>query len=280
MKTSTVLNAIFGCSLFLLVPKNVKAGSDCEISGDCDDGGDRGNFEGCISHSHSCTDTSECCGTAICHMVLRVDGQGGMECDNHSSFKNTVKDYMPSECYKTTYDIDLHAVKGPHLFIAATLPMTEDPIKGTKDTNCPSSLAFHSIKGKKNIVELDKKDRSLDSFHLGSAKLSDILKAEENAIAIEPSNYDFAKNNCVRYASDIWRSLDIDETTELAEFIIENVSNDSGLEDLLKMYVDKGSFRAKAMYSIGGNVALKSFVTDVVYDQLDIVDGEEKAVTE
>ena len=185
---------------------------------------------------------------------------------------------IAKECHDKVYDVTFHAIEGPHFVIAATLP---SDIQSTDVINCPSIIGFYSQDGhKQRDVAYDNGEEynSLDEIKIGSATLDDFFKAEENAQPIDDSNYDFTKNSCVHYAGDIWRSLSVVETVELAEFIIDNVVNNDGLKNFLEEHGDTGSFRTSAMIAIGGKPAMRRFISDIVYEQLHIVDVRNEAV--
>ena len=58
----------------------------------------------------------------------------------------------------------------------------------------------------------------------------DLLEAEESAESHDASNFDVLTNNCVHYASKIWRHLGVHETEDLADFIVANIINDENVE--------------------------------------------------
>ena len=73
----------------------------------------------------------------------------------------------------------------------------------------------------------------------------------------------------MHYAGEITRALGsgvIKETPELAEFIIENIINDEGFVEMAKEH------RSSAMLALGGKAALRAYISDLVYSQLNIED--------
>ena len=180
-------------------------------------------------------------------------------------------DGIIEECGDKVYDVTLYAFEGPHFAIAATLPKVEND-----DENfCPSAFGVFSEDGEMHYEVAYPNDYNgelipRDEIKLGSAQLDDFLKATGDVKPIADSDYDFTTNSCVHFAQGIWRGVGVAETTELAEFIINNVVNDNGLKELLEEYGDTGSFRTTAMLAIGGKSATKHFISDVVYDQLAI----------
>ncbi len=176
------------------------------------------------------------------------------------------KEDIPTECKKEMYNVTLHALTGPHFILAATKSLNSSSDKPI----CPQSLAFSTMdggqSGKKQIVspKLDLGEfKDLSKHHLGVAALADILKAEENAEAIDKASYDVLRNNCVTYASSIWRHLEFVETEDLANFLVENIIvHEAQLEKLASKH--GGRMLLKAM----SNEGLKKFWSNIVYSQL------------
>jgi len=74
-------------------------------------------------------------------------------------------------------------------------------------------------------------------------------------------------NSCPHYASSIWRAIGLEETDELANFLIENIVDDPSFVELAKK---TGGARALAAVGIGGKGALEKYVAGMVYSQLEI----------
>ncbi len=103
----------------------------------------------------------------------------------------------------------------------------------------------------------------LPKHTLGVAALANVLEAESSAEAIDDKSFDLATNNCVNYASSIWRRLGFDETEDLANFLVDNIIVDK--TQLEKLAFKSGGRRLMdAMYNEG----LEDFVKNVVYSQL------------
>ena len=60
----------------------------------------------------------------------------------------------------------------------------------------------------------------------------DLLEAEESAESFDAPNFDVVTNNCLNYASRITRPLGLDETEDLADFIVANNINDKKVLNL------------------------------------------------
>ena len=180
------------------------------------------------------------------------------------SCSELVKEDLPPKCNDKVYNVGLIAIPGPHFFIGATL---HDDLDGN---DCPPIVTFASVKGKKEMIILTQKEVvSKFSVHDGgTAKLGDILKAEEDAKAIAVSAFNLATNSCAHYALSIWRSLKLDETAELANFTIENALNDENFESLVK--ASTGGLGYIASKTLGGKAAMKGYLEDIVFSQLNI----------
>lgn len=166
-------------------------------------------------------------------------------------------------CFKQDYALSLHTLPGPHFLLLAK----REERKNNKE--CPSNVAFDYVEG--GMAEVFMEDIAGFAQHpLGSYQLSDILQAQEKAEAhIEKaSEYNLETNTCLHYARDVWSSLGLVDTIDMAEFIVEGVFNDSNFENLAKKHRGgTGYLTAKA----SGKHELKNYIKDVVYTQLDIV---------
>jgi hypothetical protein len=166
--------------------------------------------------------------------VLLVDddevGEGEQLVNCLEKDSHITKEDIPAECGHEMYNVALYAAPGPHFFLVG-IKSSDDSTSGT--IICPKALAFDSLMGGKKIVSPYVSDiEALPKHDIGVAMLTDVLKAEENADAIDVSSYDMLKNNCIHYAFSIWRSwrtLGLDEAEDLADFIIANVINDDSL---------------------------------------------------
>jgi hypothetical protein len=174
------------------------------------------------------------------------------------------KEDIPAECGGDMYDMALYALPGPHFILAGT---TKSLDSSSVNPICPKSIAFSTIGGKKQIVFPYMEDiKDLSKHTLGVAALADILKAEENAEAIDEASYDMLKNNCVHYASSIWRRLEIDETEDLGNFVVHNIVIDEGLLENLASKVQGGRRLLKALL----NKRHEEFVKNVVYEYFNL----------
>ena len=160
----------------------------------------------------------------------------------------------------------LYALPGPHFILAGIKSLDLD--SSPPSTNCPKSIVFSTMDGEqmgnKQIVSTYMEDfKDLPKHTLGLAALADVLKAEENAEAIDEASFDIVTNNCVNYASSIWRRLEFDETEDLANFLVRNIVIDEA--QLEKLASKHGGRRLhKAMFNKG----LEKFWKNVVYSQL------------
>ncbi len=176
------------------------------------------------------------------------------------------KDDIPAECDEEMYDMALYALPGPHFILAGTKSLDLNS-SSSNTNNCPRSIAFSTMDGEqmgKQIVSPYMEDfKDLPKHALGLAALADVLKAEENAEAIDEASFDIVTNNCVNYASRIWRRLEFDETEDLANFLVRNIVVDEA--QLEKLASKHGGRRLlKDMFKKG----LEKFWKNVVYSQL------------
>lgn len=170
------------------------------------------------------------------------------------------KKEITEECLAKEYDLSLFVIEGPHFVLGATT-----------DNSCPN-LAFASTNGQKQIIKFEPEDvpsMQKDSVHslvkTAKTSLGDIIDAANDAQPISTDDFDLEVNNCVHYAGSIWRQLEVSETHDLAQFIVNAISNDSNLESLAMEYT--GGARYLAAKAAGGNRVLR-YIEDMVYSQL------------
>jgi hypothetical protein len=189
------------------------------------------------------------------------DGNDLVACFTEES--TITKEDIPAECGEEMYDMALYALPGPHFILAGTKSLDHsDP--SSSSTICPKSIALATMNGKqmgKQIVSPHLEDiKDLQKHTLGVAALADVLSAEENAEAIDETSYDIVTNNCVNYASRIWRRLEFDETEDLANFVVQNIIVDEAqLEELTTKH--GGRRLLKTMFKKG----VETFVRSAVY---------------
>jgi hypothetical protein len=166
------------------------------------------------------------------------------------------KESISTECENEMYDVAVSVVPGPHFFLLAT----KSP-DSSSNAICPTTLAFDTLNFEKKIAAPYEEDfKALPSYELKTAvKLTDLLEAEESAESHDASNFDVLTNNCVHYASKIWRHLGVHETEDLADFIVANIIND---ENVLNSWEDEGVRR------LVQTVMTEGRVKKIVYSQL------------
>jgi hypothetical protein len=166
------------------------------------------------------------------------------------------KESISAECENEMYDVAVSVVPGPHFFLLAT----KSP-DSSSNVICPTTLAFDTLNFEKKIAAPYEEDfKALPSYELKTAvKLTDLLEAEESAEYHDASNFDVLTNNCVHYASKIWRHLGVHETEDLADFIVANIIND---ENVLNSWEDEGVRR------LVQTVMTEGRVKKIVYSQL------------
>ena len=196
-----------------------------------------------------------------CNVKRRVkkgeeDGNDLVACFAEES--TITKGDISAECDEEMYDMALYALPGPHFILAGTKSLDLVP------SICPKSIAFSTGRMGKKIVSPYIEDiKELPKHALGVATLTDVLSAEENADAFDETSYDLLTNNCVNYASRIWRRLEFDETEDLANFLIHNIIVDEA--QLEKLASKHGGRR---LLNTMFNKGLEKFWKNVVYSQL------------
>ena len=180
-----------------------------------------------------------------------------------------MKEDIPAECGNSNkmYDVALYALPGPHFILAGSKSLDSSSVNPI----CPKSVAFSTMDGgqigRKQIVSPYMEDiKDLPKHTLGVAALADLLKAEENAEAIDDESFDLATNNCVHYASSIWRRLGFDETEDLANFLVHNIIIDEAQLEEMMPKQRGGRMLLKAMSDEGH----EDFVKNVVYEYFDL----------
>lgn len=183
-----------------------------------------------------------------------------------------VKD-IDETCLDTDYEIGLYSFTnhGSHFFIAANISSE----MAYKKISCPAAIVFASLDSKKVSYQIQKQEL-LNAFHvhmLDKKTLNEIMIAHNKAPAIVSKDYDLTKNSCAHYAQSIWRALKIDETAELADFLITNLLRDDGLVKYAKQTMSQGGLRVMASYA-NDSVLFKKYVRDTVISQLEIVSSD------
>ena len=212
----------------------------------------------CKAENESCTINADCCvGTCM------PGGADGLR-QRRLLLDNTVtKEDIPAECGDEMYDVTLYALPGPHFILAAT-----KSLESSKDSTCPKSLAFDTVYGgifNKQILSSHLVDQFKDfpKHTLGVAALADALKAEENAEAINATSFHLVTNNCLTYATSVWRRLGFDVTEDLNNFLIDNILlNQAHLTEMTSLF---GERRLLGAISSQG---YEEFWSNFVYSQL------------
>eukprot|EP00956_Cyclotella_meneghiniana_P043621 scaffold279897_cov116-Cyclotella_meneghiniana.AAC.1 len=153
-------------------------------------------------------------------------------CEKTAIINEWIKDYKVEEvthdttelsikCKDRSYELGLYVLSKTHFFIGGSA-IDADEVEAT-DIDCPFTIAFASIDGTKKIFGGKEAMNGLAKHPLGQFTLGDILIAEKKATAINDSEYDLTKNTCIHYAGDIWRSLGVKETQDMADFLVSNL---------------------------------------------------------
>eukprot|EP00956_Cyclotella_meneghiniana_P028140 scaffold64935_cov31-Cyclotella_meneghiniana.AAC.2 len=187
------------------------------------------------------------------------------------------KEDIPSTCLENYYDVELKSIAndkdGAHFFLSASVHKREK----TSNENCPQFFAFASRDEKKRIYHIP--DFSVgngyrySSYLFGKVTLKAIMDAESSVEAVQDKDYDLTGNSCIHYAGRIWRALHLDETNELANFLVENLLKNDGFLTIARQKYSAGGLRVLSF--VKGKGSFENFVKDTVYSQLNIKnDGE------
>ena len=191
---------------------------------------------------------------------------------------------IPSACLDNYYDVELKGVAndkdGAHFFLSASVP------KGEKTTNdekkCPQFLAFASRDEKKRIYHVPDfsagNDYKYSSYLFGRVTLKAIMDAERSVEPVQDKDYNLTSNSCIHYAGRIWRALRLDETNELANFLVENLLENDGFLTIARQKYSADGLRVLAF--VTGKGSFENFVKDTVYSQLNIKDDGEYSIGE
>jgi len=216
-------------------------------------------------------DGDTCTVTVFCGAAKKLDkpdrdgdGHDLVTCFTEDS--TITKEDIPTECGDEMYDMALYALPGPHFILAGTKSLHSSSVNPI----CPKSIAFSTMDGgfgRKQIVSPYMEDfKDLPKHTLGVAALIDVLEAESSAEAIDEASFDMLENNCVHYASSIWRRLEIDETEDLGNFVVHNIIIDEDLLEKLASKVQGGRMLLNSML----NKRLEEFVKNVVYEYFNL----------
>eukprot|EP00580_Thalassiosira_gravida_P008231 CAMPEP_0201627924 /NCGR_PEP_ID=MMETSP0493-20130528/3008_1 /ASSEMBLY_ACC=CAM_ASM_000838 /TAXON_ID=420259 /ORGANISM="Thalassiosira gravida, Strain GMp14c1" /LENGTH=321 /DNA_ID=CAMNT_0048098535 /DNA_START=128 /DNA_END=1093 /DNA_ORIENTATION=- len=167
---------------------------------------------------------------------------------------------IADECKDKTHTIALNKVKDHHFVISAS----------SSNQNCPD-VAFVSFDGSKHILQFDADSLDVPSHILGEAILHDVLEAVASSPALTRGKFNFETNTCVHYAMNIWRDLELDETDDLADFIIDQLLVSPSVEEHIRYDTGSGfHFGSGLRYlaaKAGGQRVLVEYIEDLVYSQ-------------
>lgn len=178
---------------------------------------------------------------------------------------------ISTKCLNRSYEVAFNSVikNGSHFFLTA-FPSTKENISTPE---CPS-LAFASINGEKVVYSMDDTQvlkTSTQSHWLGNTSFKNIIEAEASVEAVHGSKLDLTKNSCIHYAGSIWRAIGFEETTELANFLIDSLLREDGLLSVARQNTDIGGLAILSRYAMGTK-KFEQFVKDTVLSQLHIKD--------
>lgn len=144
---------------------------------------------------------------------------------------------IPFECHNKDYDIGIYsfANHGSHFILVATESKSEI-VKGDND-NCPAVLVLTSIESRKVSFRVPQQHFSTKDFNvhmLSQVSLDQILEAERSVYPIDEEMVDILHHYCAKYTQDILDVLNIEMTSEVANFMIDNMLRDYSVIDYAK----------------------------------------------
>jgi len=159
-------------------------------------------------------------------------------------------------CGDVEYEVGVLYIPAPHFAFAAW------PKNRTATTDCPT-WAFDSLDGKNVVWEGDHEQFDRFVFEGESFALIDVMGV---ALNIEPiPEYDWEFKSCAHYAQSLWLGLGIAETSALGDFLVDRIVTDSRFPELARSKTGAG-----ILFFVLGDEAVKDYVTELVYSQLDI----------
>lgn len=167
---------------------------------------------------------------------------------------------IADECKDKTHTIALNKVRDHHFVLSAS----------SSSQNCPD-VAFVSFNGGKHILRFDADSLDVPSHIIGEALLHDVLEAVASSPALTRGKFNFETNTCVHYAMNIWRALELNESDDLADFIIAQLLASPSVEEHTRYDTGSGlHFGSGIRYlaaKAGGQHVLVEYIKDLVYSQ-------------
>jgi len=180
--------------------------------------------------------------------------------DGRTVITSDEMDTILQNCIDTNYDVALYSsLDHFHFFIGITVTETTTTVDDTENTDIcvPVPLGFESLNGDKRVVRTttdeDENDDvdGLDGYqkhNFGSYKLGDIIEAFNTVDAIPVNEYDKITNNCVHFAQNIWRNLQVTEDPTLHSFLVSSVVNHNYFIDYAREYIGLSPFLSNIMF--------------------------------
>jgi len=167
---------------------------------------------------------------------------------------------IADECKDKTHTIALNTIRDHHFVLSAS----------SSSQNCPD-VAFVSFNGGKHILRFDADSLDVPSHIIGEALLHDVLEAVASSPALTRGKFNFETNTCVHYAMNIWRALELNESDDLADFIIAQLLASPSVEEHTRYDTGSGlHFGSGIRYlaaKAGGQHVLVKYIKDLVYSQ-------------
>ena len=179
--------------------------------------------------------------------------------DGRTAITSDEMDTILQNCIDTNYDVALYSsLDHFHFFIGITVTETTTTVDDTENTSIcvPVPLGFESLNGDKRVVrtttdEDENENDDVDGYqkhNFGSYKLGDIIEAFNTVDAIPVNEYNKITNNCIHFAQNIWRNLQVTEDPTLHSFLVSSVVNHNYFIDYAREYIGLSPFLSNIMF--------------------------------
>ena len=160
-------------------------------------------------------------------------------------------------CIDTNYDVVLYSsLDYFHFVIGIMVSETTDTVDDYENTGIcvPVPLGFESSNGDKLVVRITTDGDGDDDFdgyrkhNFGSYKLGDIIEAFNQVDAIPANKYNKITNNCVHFAQNIWRNLQVTEDITLHSFLVSSIVNHNYFMDYAREHIGLSPFLSNILF--------------------------------
>ena len=175
---------------------------------------------------------------------------------NDTVITSNEMDTILQNCIDTNYDVALYSsLDHFHFFIGIMVTKTTTTVDEKENTGMcvPVPLGFESSNGDKLVVRTttDNDDDDFDGYqkhNFGSYKLGDIIEAFNQVDAIPVNEYNKITNNCVHFAQNIWRNLQVTEDPTLHSFLVSSIVNHNYFMDYAREHIGLSPFLSNILF--------------------------------